>query len=155
MNLQVNETNSILSKAFISAQNYTNKLLGDDDREFAKYLKNNFEVMDYDKNNELSKNEIEDTLRTNDHPELQKLLENKSIESIIANIDTNNDNSISVSEVDVSGNVKKALKSGLEEYNSTKDLSSTAKNMAGKLCQAYLISDQMQGYVNSALSYVL
>ena len=62
MGLQINNgdllQNSILSGLYSKAQTYTSNFLNTDTRDFADYLKSNFDTIDKNADNTLSKSEI-------------------------------------------------------------------------------------------------
>ena len=148
--------NSIIASLYSKAQNYTSNLLNSDTREFADYLKSNFDEIDKNNDNSLTKNEIAAHTLLDLRNELLKiLLYNISIEKLTANIDTNKDGSISYSETNPDGNVPNILKGALREIQTTQNWGMTAQNLAQNLCKNYYASPMLASAAQSAISCLL
>ena len=86
MNTIQTGSENILEKLASSAQRYISKMQNEDDAAFASFLKDNFDSIDSDQNNLLSKQEITTSItKENQNPAIQNILQNKNIESIISN----------------------------------------------------------------------
>ena len=157
MSFEINSAkNSLLNQISLTADKYSSKLLGTGNRDFASYLKDNFNEIDETKDNTLSKEEISKYIeKDKENVELKKILDNNSLESLMSNIDTNKDNTISYSEVSPNSNVPDILKSALRDIQTTKDWGFSAQNLTQKLCSNYYTGDAMKSLVSSAVSYLL
>lgn len=153
MSIQVNTLfNNIVSKV----DSYKSELLNSDAQDFSSYLKDGFNSIDEDKNSNLSKNEILKSVeKENKNPELQKILDNKNIESLMSNIDTNSDGSISKTEVNPNGNLPNILKSAYNDVKSAGGLGYAAQNLVQKLGENYYASGAMKSLATAAVSYIL
>ena len=156
MDIQINSLmNNITSKV----DSYKSKLLNSDTLEFSNYLKDNYDDIDKDKNGLLSQDEIKNHVEKNQNPEIQKILDNKNIESIIANIDKNSDNLLSKKEVDPNSNVGNILKSSFDEFralgSSAANLGVVAGGLVQKLCQNYYANANLTKLAASAVNYIL
>ncbi len=160
MGLQVNNgdllQNSILSGLYSKAQTYTSNFLNTDTRDFADYLKSNFDTIDKNADNTLSKSEIAaQTARDTKNEELKKILENNSVEKLSENIDTDKDGNITYKETNPDGNVPDILKGALREIQTTQNFGLAAQNLAQNLCKNYYASSAMTKLATSAVSYLM
>lgn len=162
MSLAINsEGNSLFSKLMDAADSYKSKLINTDTSDFADYLKDNFSKIDSDGNNLLSANEITSSVKDNKenpdvlNPEIQKILDNKNIESMMANIDVNSDNNIAYKEVDSKSKLTDIMESAFKDFSGSKNLGDTVRNMTQKLGQAYYLNDSAKSMLASAVNYVL
>lgn len=157
MGIQVNEINlqnGIINNLYNKVQGYTSQFLNTDTREFASYLKDNYDSVDKNADNALSKNEVSDAVKKETrNPELQKLIDNNNLEKMFANIDTNEDGSISYKEVNPNSNVPDMLKSAYNEIQTnSQNWGTTAVNLAQNLCKNYYASPAMRSLATSAVS---
>ena len=160
MGIQVNNgdllQNSIISGLYQKAQTYTSTFLNTDARDFADYLKSNFDEIDKNADNTLSKNEIAlHTARDAKNEELKKLLENNTAEKLSEYIDTNKDGNITYKETNPDGNVPDILKGALREIQTTQNLGTAAQNLAQNLCKNYYASSAMTKLAANAVSYLM
>lgn len=157
MGIQVNEVNlqnGIINNLYTKVQGYTSQFLNTDTREFGDYLKKNFDSVDENADASLSKNEISASIKRDQrNQELQKLIDNNSLEKMFANIDTNEDGKISYSETNPNSNVPDMLKNAYREIqNNSQNWGSTAMNLAQNLCKNYYASPAMTKLATSAVS---
>ena len=156
MDLQIS---SLMNNITTKVDSYKSKLLSSDTLDFSNYLKDNFDEIDKDKNGLLGKDEITDSASKNTNPEIQKILDNKNIESIISNIDKNSDDMISKKEADPNSNLGNILKSTYNEFkdlgSNTANLGLAAQSLTQKLCQNYYANANMTKLAASAVSYLL
>lgn len=124
MSMQVNTLfNNIISKV----DSYKSELLSNDNKDFENYLDKNFKAIDSNKNEQISKDELLDvTKKSEKSPEIQKLLDNKNLESLMSKIDT-----------------------GAEK------LGFAAQTLTQKLSQNLYSSGAMNTLAKAAVSYVL
>ncbi len=158
MNLTIDTeySNDLISKLFSAAGSYASKLQDPDQKEFSNYLKDNFGKIDTDQDGGLSKKEIMESLKDeNLNPNIQKIVENRNIESIIANIDNNADNVISMKEVTPSTEIEDVLKSTYNELRNSRSLKTIAGNLAYNVTQAYNNNPEIRSFVNKAVDLVL
>lgn len=151
------DTNEIVKKLYSSVDSYKAKLQNTDDKDFARYLKNNFDAIDSDNSSLLSKDEIAKNIEQNKaNPDLQKILENSSLEKMLSNIDMNADNSISQKEVDPGSNLNDIFKSSYNDFqNNRNNLGSVVANLTNKLCQNYHLNDSLKSLTSSAINLML
>ncbi|MBS4759403.1 MAG: EF-hand domain-containing protein [Clostridium sp.] len=156
MDLQIS---SLMNNITTKVDSYKSKLLSSDTLDFSNYLKDNFDNIDKDKNGLLSKDEINTSVKKSDNPEIQKILDNKNIESIISNIDKNSDDMISKKEADPDSNLGNILKSTANEFKdlgaTTANLGIAAQSLTQKLCQNYYANANVTKLATSAVSYLL
>lgn len=154
---QINsQSNSLIDKLLDAAESYKSKLVNTDTSDFADYLKDNFSTIDKDRDNLLSKKEINETLNENKrNPEIEKIINNTNIESIIANIDTNNDGNVSFKEVDPKSKLSDLASSAIKDYSHSKDIGSTVMNLTQRLGQSFYLNDSAKTMLASAVNYVL
>lgn len=160
MGLQINNgvqlENSIINNLYNKVQGYTSNFLNTDTRDFADYLKTNYDSIDENNDSVLSQKEIvAATARDIRNEELKKLLDNNSIEKLTANIDTNNDGQITYNETDPSSNVNNILKSSLREIQTTQNMGQAALNLAQNMCKNYYASPAMTSLATSAINCLL
>ena len=156
MNTIQTGSENILEKLASSAQRYISKMQNEDDAAFASFLKDNFDSIDSDQNNLLSKQEITTSItKENQNPAIQNILQNKNIESIISNIDANDDGSISKKEVDSDSNLGDIFKSAYKDLKNDVGLKNTALNLTNKVAQAYFLNDSFRSAAASAINLVL
>lgn len=154
-NIQIGSEN-FLDKLASSAQRYISKIQNEDDKAFADFLNENFNTIDANKDSLLSKHEITSSVsKENENPAVQKILQNKNIESIISNLDANNDESISKKEVDSDSNLSDIFKSAYKDLRSDTGLKNTALNLTNKVAQAYFLNDSFRSAATSAINLVL
>lgn len=154
---QINsQSNSLIDKLLDAAESYKSKLVNTDTSDFSDYLKDNFSTIDKDRDNLLSKKEINETLNENRrNPEIEKIINNTNIESIIANIDTNNDGNVSFKEVDPKSKLSDLASSAIKDYSHSKDIGSTVMNLTQRLGQSFYLNDSAKTMLASAVNYVL
>lgn len=157
MGLQVNgaaapET-GLINGLYNKAQDYASKLLNSDELDFAQYLDKNYESIDENKDNTLSKNEIAAaTVRDQRNEELKKLLENHDVNELTDNIDKNKDGAITKDETDPDSNVPDILKSALREIQTTKDFGLAAQNFTLNMCKNYYANPTLTSLATNAVS---
>lgn len=160
MGLQINNgvqlENSLISNLYTKVQGYTSNLLNSDTKDFADYLKKNYDSVDQNEDKVLSKSEISaQTARDIRNEELKKLIDNNSLEKLTSNIDKNDDGQVSYSETDPSSNVANILKSSLREIQSTKNWGAAAQNLTQNLCKNYYASPAMTTLATSAINCLM
>ena len=156
MNTIQTGSENLLDKLASSAQRYISKMQNEDDAAFASFLKDNFDSIDADKNSLLSKQEITTSItKENQNPAIQNILQNKNIESIISNIDANNDSLISKKEVDPDSNLGDIFKSAYKDLKNDVGLKNTALNLTNRVAQAYFLNDSFRSAATSAINLVL
>lgn len=160
MGLEINNgttlQNGIINSLYTKVQGYTSNLLNTDTKDFADYLRSNFDEIDKNSDNTLSKQEIAlQTLKDRKNPELQKVLENNNVNKLTENVDTDKDRKVTYSEVNPDSNVPNILKGALREIQNTKDWGFGAQNLAQNLCKNYYASPAMTQLATQAISYVL
>ena len=85
--------------------------------------------------------------------ELQKLIENKSLEKMFANIDTDENGSISYSEANPDGNLKDIFQSAYNQYKTNPDnWGNAALSLTQNLCKNYYASAAMTKLATNAVS---
>ena len=157
VNNEINLQSGFLNNLYTKVQNYTSQFLNTDTRDFASYLNENYESIDKNKDNELSKNEISASIKREErNRELQKLIDNNNLEKMLAKIDTNEDGKISYSETDPNSNVSNLLKSAYNQVQSDpQNWGNTAVNLTQNLCKNYYASSAMTKLATSAVSYLM
>lgn len=156
MNTIQTGSENLLDKLASSAQKYISKMQNEDDKAFADFLKDNFDTIDENKDSLLSKQEITTVVgKENQNPAIQKILQNKNIESIISNLDANHDASISKKEVDSDSNLVDIFKSAYKDLKNDVGLKNTALNLTNKVAQAYFLNDSFRSAATSAINLVL
>ncbi len=154
INNEVNFQNEILNNLYTKVQGYTSQFLNTDTREFASYLKDNYDSIDKDANNELTMEEVSASVKQQTkNQELQKLIENKSLEKMFANIDTDENGSISYSEANPDGNLKDIFQSAYNQYKTNPDnWGNAALSLTQNLCKNYYASAAMTKLATNAVS---
>ena len=157
MGIQVNDTslqNGVINNLYTKVQGYTSQFLNTDTRDFGKYLKENFDSIDSNKDSALSKNEISTAVKQDiRNQELQKLINNNNLEKMFANIDTNDDGNISYSETNPNGNLSGILKSAYNQYKAdSNNLGNAALSLTQNLCKNYYASSTMSKLATSAIT---
>ena len=148
--------NNLIGKLFSAAESYGAKLKNPAEKEFSNYLKENFDKIDNDTDGVLSKKEIMDSLKDkNLSPEIRNIVENRNIESIIANIDNNANNVISMSELTPSSNVTDILKSTYNDIRNSRSLNTIAGNLAYNVSHAFNNNPELRSLVTRAVDMVL
>ncbi len=157
INNDLNLQNGFINSLYTKVQGYTSQFLNTDTREFASYLNENFDSIDKDGNSNLSKDEISAAVkRETRNQELQKLIDNNSLEKMLANIDTNEDGNISYKETDPNSNVNDILKSAYYEIqNNSQNWGSAALNLTQNMCKNYYASSAMTSLATSAVSALI
>lgn len=149
----INSQNAILNNLYSSVRGVSSQFLNTGTREFASVLRENFDSIDKNADNKISKEELAKADIRNQ--ELKKLIDNQNIEKTMANLDTNEDGSISFSEVNPNSNVPDLLKSALREIQTTKNFGSSAMNLAQNLCKNYYASPAMTSLATNAVSALM
>ncbi len=156
MDLQIS---GLMNNITTKVDSYKSKLLGSETLDFSNYLNKNFEEIDEDKNGLLSKNEITESVKKSNNPEIQKILDGKNIESIISNIDKNTDSMISKKEADPNSNLGNILKSAADEFKSLgggmQNFGYAAQNLTQNLCKNYYANANLTKLATSAVSHLL
>lgn len=160
MSLQLNNEgniqNSLINTLYSKVRNCTSNLLNTDTNDFANYLKSNFDEIDKNKDNVLSKNEIAaQTLKDRRNEELKKILDNNNIEKLTSDIDANQDGNISYSETNPDSNVPDILKGALRDIQTTKNWGAATQNLAQNLCKNYYASPILASAATSAINCIL
>ena len=157
INNDLNLQNGFINSLYTKVQGYTSQFLNTDTREFASYLNENFDSIDKDGNSNLSKDEISAAVkRETRNQELQKLIDNNSLEKMLANIDTNEDGNISYKETDPNSNVNDILKYAYYEIqNNSQNWGSAALNLTQNMCKNYYASSAMTSLATSAVSALI
>lgn len=150
---EINSQNAILNNLYSSIRGVSSQFLNTGTREFASVLRENFDSIDKNADNKISKEELAKADIRNQ--ELKKLIDNQNIEKTMANLDTNEDGSISFSEVNPNSNVPDLLKSALREIQTTKNFGSSAMNLAQNLCKNYYASPAMTSLATNAVSALM
>ena len=150
---EINSQNAILNNLYSSVRGVSSQFLNTGTREFASVLRENFDSIDKNADNKISKEELAKADIRNQ--ELKKLIDNQNIEKTMANWDTNEDGSISFSEVNPNSNVPDLLKSALREIQTTKNFGSSAMNLAQNLCKNYYASPAMTSLATNAVSALM
>lgn len=150
---EINSQNAILNNLYSSVRGVSSQFLNTGTREFASVLRENFDSIDKNADNKISKEELAKADIRNQ--ELKKLIDNQNIEKTMANLDTNEDGSISFSEVNPNSNVPDLLKSALREIQTTKNFGSSAMNLAQNLCKNYYASPAMTSLATNAVSALM
>ncbi len=149
----VQPESGLINGLYNKAQDYASKLLSSDELDFAQYLNRNYESIDKDKDNVLSKNEIAAaTVRDQRNEELKKLLQNKDVNELTNNIDKNQDGQITKDETDPDSNVPHILKSALREIQTTKDFGLAAQNFTLNMCNNYYANKTLTSLATNAVS---
>ncbi len=157
MGLEINGASTpetaLINGIYNKAQDYASKLLNSDDLDFARYLDKNYNSVDTDKDNTLSKNEIAAaTVRNQRNEELKKLLEKHDVNELIDNIDKNQDGKITKDETNPDSNVADILKSSLREIRTTKDFGLAAQNFTLNMCKNYYANTTLTSLATNAVS---
>lgn len=150
---EINSQNAILNNLYSSVRGVSSQFLNTGTREFASVLRENFDSIDKNADNKISKEELAKADIRNQ--ELKKLIDNQNIEKTMTNLDTNEDGSISFSEVNPNSNVPDLLKSALREIQTTKNFGSSAMNLAQNLCKNYYASPAMTSLATNAVSALM
>lgn len=150
---EVNAQNAILNNLYSSVRGVSSQFLNTGTREFASILKENFDSIDENADNKISKDELAKANIRNQ--ELKKLIDNKNIEKTMSEIDTNADGAISFSEVNPDANVPCLLKSALREIQTTKNFGTSAINLAQNLCKNYYATPAMTNLTTNAISALI
>ena len=153
-NIQVD--NNIINNLCNKVQSFSSKILNLETNEFADYLNENYENIDKNKDKSLNSNEIKTSIQNNsNNKELEALINNNNIEKLISNVDINNDNLVTKNETTPESNIPNILKGALREIQNTKNLETTAINLAQNLCQNYYLSPQITNLTTNAVSYLI
>lgn len=146
---EVNTQNAVLNNLYSSVKGMTSQFLNVGTQEFANYLNKNFDSIDKNADKSISKEEIKKVEIRNQ--EIQKLLDNKNLEKMMARLDSNKDEKLSFSETQTvaQNNVPDILKSSLREIQSTKDFGVTAVNFAQNLYKNYSTSPVITNAVSA------
>lgn len=156
INNEANLQNSLINNLYSKVQGYTSSFLNTDTKDFADYLKNNFDEIDKNADKTLSKSEITaQTVTDRRNEELKKILDNKSLEKLTSNVDTNQDGSVEFSEVNPNSNVPNILQGALRNIQNTKDWGFAAQNLTQSLCKNYYASPMMTAAATSAINCIL
>lgn len=150
---EINSQNAILNNLYTSVRGVSSQFLNTGTREFASVLKENFDSIDENADNKISKEELVKADIRNQ--ELKKLIDNKNIEKTMVDLDIDGDGFISFSEVNPDANVPNLLKSALREIQTTKDFGSSAVNFAQNLCKNYYASPAMTSLATNAVSALM
>ncbi len=153
MSSGVTPETGLINTLYNKAQDYASKLLNSDELDFAQYLDKNYESIDKNKDNTLSKNEIAAaTVRDQRNEELKKLLEKNDVDQLTNNIDKNQDGKITKDETNPDSNVPDILKSALREIQTTKDFGLAAQNFTMNMCKNYYANDTLTSLASNAVS---
>ena len=150
---EVNAQNAILNNLYSSVRGVSSQFLNTGTREFASILKENFDSIDENADNKISKEELAKADIRNQ--ELKKLIDNKNIEKTMADIDTDKDGVISFSEVNPESNVPNILKSALREIQTTQNFGTSTMNLAKNLCRNYYATPAMTNLTTNAISALM
>ena len=151
-----NEINSLLNRINASLKSGTS-VSSSDDEIFSEYLKKNYDDIDKDKNNSLSKTEIEESMKKSNDTSVQQLLQGNKLEGLMASIDLDKSGSISQSELDKSqqATVKDVVRSAIQKYGGSNDVGVAAGNLANKFLSAYNLGSGASNLVASAVNMIL
>ncbi len=151
-----NEINNLLNRINASLKSGTS-VSSSDDEIFSEYLKKNYSDIDKDKNNSLSKTEIEDSMKKSTDTSVQKLLQGNKLEGLMASIDLDKSGSITESEINKSqqATVSTVIKSAIQKYGGSSDVGVAAGNLANKFLSAYNLGNDASKLVSSAVNMIL
>lgn len=157
MGIQIDNTNlqnGVINNLYTKVQGYTSQFLNTDTREFASYLKKNYDSIDKNADSELSQEEVAAAAKRDArNEELKKLIDNTSLEKMFANIDTDESGAISYSETDPNGNLSGILKSAYNDIQAnSQNWKNTAVNLTQNLCKNYYASSAMTSLATGAVS---
>lgn len=154
---EVNTQNAVLNNLYSSVKGMTSQFLNTGAQEFSNYLNKNFDSVDKNADDFITKEEIKlETKRAEiKNQELQNLLDNKNIERMMAKLDNHEDGKISFAETNSNENVSNMLKSSLREIQSTRDLGSSALNLAQNLAKNYYSKPAINAFAMNAVSAMI
>ena len=152
---EVNAQNAVLNNLYSSVKGMTSQFLNTGTKDFADYLNKNFDSIDKNTDNSISKAEIETQIKKTEirNQEIQKILDDKNLEKMMAKIDTNEDGKISLPETNT--NVCNMLKSSLREIQSTKDFGASALHLAQNLAKNYYTNPAINTFATNAISTMI
>lgn len=151
-----NEVNNLLNRINLSLKSGTS-VSSSDDEIFSEYLKKNYNEIDKDKNNSLSKEEIENSMKSSNDTSIQNLPQGNKLEGLITSMDLDNSGSITQSEINKSqqATVSTVIKSAIQKYGGSSDVGIAAGNLAQKFFNAYNIDSSAAKLVTSAVNMIL
>lgn len=157
MGIQIDNTNlqnGVINNLYTKVQGYTSQFLNTDTREFASYLKKNYDSIDQNADNALSQEEVSAAVKRDSRSEeLKKLIDNTSLEKMFANIDTDENGSISFSETNPNGNLSGIVKSAYNEIQAdSQNWKNAAMNLTQNLCKNYYASSALTSLATGAVS---
>ena len=152
---EVNTQNAVLNNLYSSVKGMTSQFLNTGTRDFADYLNKNFDSIDKNADKSISKAEIETQIKRAEikNQELQKILDNKNLERMMAKLDSNEDEKISQAETNT--HVFDMLKSSLREIQPQKDLGVSALNLAQNLAKNYYTNPAINTLATNVVSTMI